>query len=352
MTAIALMVGLTSCNNETTTTTEPTDGAAANLKINFVQTNGSTRAFDNVSQGNLADAYLWVLNSAGTVIKKQYYNTITSSVTIATTTAAKSIVIVGNLGAEANYADLAAATSLTALKAVKIQNIATTPLWVSGQGGVNSVSATSLEATVQLGFVASRIDVTVTNNMTDKSAVDAIEIKDVSVINSAGYSGVVGTANVFVTPEGTIAPYYNSGLTSWINMTAGSSQLRPFFNTPWTGGATLEQSYYTFNGTSKHVIVTVRGTWPTDASIPAEVQNTDFFYSVHFDAAHSRALESGKRYTITINLKGSASYNNGGSTGGGDPDPETPVDNANVTVTVNPADWDVAVPLGTVDITK
>ena len=356
-----LMLAVTGCTKENST---KVDGGKAVLRMAFsdyVPSPGS-KAIDNHNAVTIQDAYVVVLNAVGGVVNKFSLNTteIATPVEKATTTAASKVYVLGNVGTPP--ADLAAVSTEADLKAViaAYSTLVTTKIWLQGSASVAFTGTAVTDATsplaevnVTLSPIPARIDVNVTNNMTNWTG-GRVVITGVAVLYSAGYTHFVPTmiptttevSALSGTPEFYLSGVGNASSTwaTWLSKSNSTynASLAKAWASPGVGGAAFEESFYALPGGaaySKNTIVTVYGTYDDDGN--AGTAPIAFYWPAAFSTTDlGQVLENGKWYTLNITLTGDA---NGG--GGGTPDPEDEVIKAYIKLTITTNGWGTTVPL-------
>jgi hypothetical protein len=325
---------------------------------------------------------------------------------LATTTSATYVWVFCNLGDSAAYVTkFGACRSLTDLQAVQgeVKDINNGlgqnddfGIWMVGthSGKLQFSPPTGgkdpeAQAVVDLKLIPSRIDVTVHNQMKNylknpaKGAAGhedfpkSLQLKDVSIIYSAARNYLFPKINAgdtsFIPAYVSTPKYYAAGLdpesqaSPLYNLVKGTMEYVPLDATnkfsnlfadwdAFKSGQNNEiftKTFYalpadtTYTGANRgELTLLIRAEHSTRRASTAQTAPCDslqsMYFSVFFDMADvvKRRLDNGEFYNITVNLKGDAE-----STGGGTTNPNQPVLNANVIVTVNAGKWDKINPI-------
>ena len=207
-----------------------------------------------------------------------------------------------------------------------------TNLWMSGTSNV-SFNGTIGTVTVPLSFVAAKIELIVKDNRTNLTG-GTIEITDENVVLLyAGKSGkFFGTTaekvaqTAFYSGDASY-PGFNSNIVT--TSTALADNVSGFSTN--TAGVVFNH-FYTFgnNGATQPTILAIQSKKTTNG-IPETI-----YYPIQFsagDAGHT--IEPGKRYTVTLTLRGDVNAGEGGGT----TTPEQPLVNSSIRITVTAASW-------------
>lgn len=373
----ALTIGFASCTKENTDNNAP-EGQKAYISL-FVKGNApaEVRSIDPDQAATINDLTVFILGPANEIRSKVYIDVVANdydptgtditkgNVEIPTTTTARHVYVVGNMGSDLTtdsdlfgtavttlaqlqtaYLELTASTSTTALW---IEGHTITPLEFTGTAS-DGTSPLATPASIQMHLIPSRVDVYVNNNMIHYGDAGSMLLNNVSFLNSAGWTSPVPYSSNNYTPADNIAslaPYYRSGIGDYPSFPATGVSLLSTLTSAWVPGgsfvptvATPTQSaefveaynktFYALPGVNRTEIVTVVATLADGL--------TKVYFPVHFILTGDAGMvfESGKRYVMTINLNGDATTGGGGGT-----DPEIPVVNAYVTVVVTAAAWDL-----------
>ena len=302
-----------------------------------------TKAHANDTDVDITDAYAFILGGSGGVMSKFV---VEPGVERQTTTAAKSIIILGNVASVVSeFENVDTKADLDAILG-EFSNLVSSEMWSYGSANLDFSVGTATDgksplASVNLALkpIASKINVTVKNSMENWNSTK-IELTGVALLYSAAYTHYVPVNSTHIPTEAEVTTpdvYYRSGITGW------GSELSQFtipytadnkLYAPWGSIEDFENTFYAFasNGAhGKHPIVTVYGKYLGE----------DFYWPVHFTAEDLNAvLESGKKYNLTIDLKGDV---NGGA--GGVIDPEETIEKAFITISVSSTGWGTVVDL-------
>ena len=208
-----------------------------------------------------------------------------------------------------------------------------TNLWMSGTSNV-TFSGTSGSVTVPLSFVAAKIELIVKDNRSNLSGSGSITIADEKVVLLyAGKSGrFFGTTaekvaqTAFYSGDASY-PGFNSNIVT--TSTALADNVSGFSAN--TAGVVFNH-FYTFgnNGATQPTILAIQSKKTVNG-----VAET-IYYPIQFstgDAGYT--IEPGKHYTVTLTLRGDVNAGEGGGT----TDPEQPLVNSSIRITVTAASW-------------
>ena len=337
-----------SCSNEEITdlgSNAPGEKATLTIRVEGAGNNvAQSRATGATTSDVTINNYIvFLFREGGALDCPPFYSSTGGAVTINNgSTAAKTAYVVANVGRLAN-SPFAGVTTEAELKAVAgdlmTNNNTSTQtrdnLWMSGTSNV-SFNGTNGSVTVPLDFVAAKIELIVKDNRTNLTGGSGdITIADEKVVLLyAGKSGkFFGTTDEKVAQtafySGDVSyPGFNAGNTT--ASTALADVVNPAFTTN-TGGATYNH-FYTFgnNGATQPTILAIQS--------KRTINNADetIYYPIQFstdDAGYT--IEPGKRYTVTLTLKGDVNAGEGGGT----TDPEQPLINSPISITVTAASW-------------
>jgi len=402
-----LAIGLfTACSNSDDDGPDPTAGggepATLTLILDLPAQNRAATAetLGDFNDGNteegkriqLSDMMIFVADQSGTIIDKSEVLTDITNYTgagkaITTTTTAKRVYIVGNLGAPTNYSTLKGQTSLSGLQAEVTAQSAINQtggendkLIVAGYN-INDDNSTELkwskvgddwtaETSVKMEPISAKLNITVKNNMKNylnPSADGAYVIESLSVLYSAKSSHLVTKNRTGANTSGmqyavdyatsSTSKYYTSGLSTWNTYVAEGDAANPYtevanteLKTEWpttfqvnsyspsateNADQTFQHTFYVYpglnSGNDKPLIVTLKATAPG---------KTDMYYSIildknnHLKGKTPEYPANGHLYQIEISLSGKAETGSGGTD-----DPEIPSTSGDVTVKVTEAKW-------------
>ena len=206
-------------------------------------------------------------------------------------------------------------------------------LWMSGTDDI-TFSGTDGSVTVQLGFVAAKIELIVKDNRTNLTG-GTIEITDENVVLLyAGKSGkFFGT-----TADKAAQTAFYSGDISYPDFQTGvateSAVLKDAVGAAFTANANGDvfNHFYTFgnDGTSKPTILAIQSKRTVGGA------DETIYYPIQFTVADAgNTIEPGNAYTVTLTLNGDVSAGGGGGT----TNPEQPLVKSQITVTVTAATW-------------
>lgn len=338
-----------SCSNEEITdlgSNAPGEKATLTIRVEGAGNNvAQSRATGATTSDVTINNYIvFLFREGGALDCPPYFSSTNAAATITNgSTAAKTAYVVANTGRLAN-GPFANVTTEADLKAVTgdlmaNNNMATQTkdnLWMSGTNDV-SFSGTNGSVTVELGFVAAKIELIVKDNranLTGSGSGDISITDEKVVLLYAGKSGhFFGTAaekvaqTAFYSGDASY-PGFNS------NNVTESTALADAVSTPFTVNASnaVFNHFYTFgnNGATQPTILAIQS--------KRTINNADetIYYPIQFstdDAGYT--IEPGKRYTVTLTLKGDVNAGEGGGT----TDPEQPLINSPISITVTAASW-------------
>lgn len=337
-----------SCSNEEVSGEAPQVGTKAKVTISL-QGKGETKATGSDPHTNDTEINNYIaffFTDEGTLVSKHYVADPTqgdaNSLTTATT--AKKVCIVANTGALDGglFKDIATETQLKTVSG-SLANESSDPfststqtgtnVWSTGTGDVTFNIATQTgTANVNMNFLAAKIMVTVVDERTNNDDPAKIQItnKEIVLLNAGG------EAHFFATDADKMLQ------TKWFNGDAS-------YNAPTNTvvGTFLSESYAA-NGIYFYAFGNSSEDQPTILAIKADrVENngtaTTVYYPIAFSSADAGAgatteyadFVPGNAYSVTLTLKGDV----GAGGGGGTVDPEEPVVEADVTVSITKAAW-------------
>ena len=336
-----------SCSNEEIAdlgSNAPGEKATLTIKVEGAGNNvAQSRAIGATTSDVTINNYIvFLFREGGALDCPPYYSSTGGAATITNgSTAAKTAYVVANVGRLAN-SPFANVTTEAELKAVAGDLMASnntasqtrTNLWMSGTSNV-TFSGTSGSVTVPLSFVAAKIELIVKDNRSNLTGSGSITIADEKVVLLyAGKSGkFFGT-----TDEKVAQTAFYSGDVSYPGLNTGnvtaSTALADVVSAAFTantGGAVFNH-FYTFgnNGATQPTILAIQSKKTING-----VAET-IYYPIQFstgDAGYT--IEPGKHYTVTLTLRGDVNAGEGGGT----TDPEQPLVNSSIRITVTAASW-------------
>ena len=336
-----------SCSNEEIAALgshAPGEKATLTIKVEGEGNNvAQSRAIGTTTTDVTINNYIvFLFREGGSLDCPPFYSSSSAAATITNgSTAAKTAYVVANVGTLANspFANVTTEAELKTVAGDLMANNNTasqtrTNLWMSGTSNV-SFSGTTGTVTVPLSFVAAKIELIVKDNRTNLTGNGSITITDEKVVLLyAGKSGkFFGT-----TAEKVAQTAFYSGDASYpgfnSNNVTESTALADAVSTPFTVNASnaVFNHFYTFgnNGATQPTILAIQS--------KRTINNADetIYYPIQFstdDAGYT--IEPGKRYTVTLTLKGDVNAGEGGGT----TDPEQPLVNSTIRITVTAASW-------------
>lgn len=334
-----------SCSNEEIAdlgSNAPGEKATLTIKVEGEGNNvAQSRAIGTTTTDVTINNYIvFLFREGGALDCPPFYSSSSAAATITNgSTAAKTAYVVANVGTLAN-SPFANVTTEAELKAVAGDLMASnntasqtrTNLWMSGTNNV-TFSGTSGSVTVPLSFVAAKIELIVKDNRSNLTG-GSITIRDEKVVLLyAGKSGkFFGTTaekvaqTAFYSGDASY-PGFNSNIVT--TSTALADAVSGFSAN--TAGVVFNH-FYTFgnNGATQPTILAIQSKKTVNG-----VAET-IYYPIQFstgDAGYT--IEPGKHYTVTLTLRGDVNAGEGGGT----TDPEQPLVNSSIRITVTAASW-------------
>lgn len=335
-----------SCSNEEIAdlgSNAPGEKATLTIKVEGEGNNvAQSRAIGTTTTDVTINNYIvFLFREGGALDCPPFYSSSSAAATITNgSTAAKTAYVVANVGRLAN-SPFANVTTEAELKAVAGDLMASNNtasqtrnnLWMSGTSNV-TFSGTSGSVTVPLSFVAAKIELIVKDNRSNLTGSGSITIADEKVVLLyAGKSGrFFGT-----TAEKVAQTAFYSGDASYpgfnSNIVTTSTALADAVSGFSANTANVVfNHFYTFgnNGATQPTILAIQSKKTINGS--AET----IYYPIQFstgDAGYT--IEPGKHYTVTLTLRGDVNAGEGGGT----TDPEQPLVNSSIRITVTAASW-------------
>lgn len=332
-----------SCSNEEIAdlgSNAPGEKATLTIKVEGEGNNvAQSRAIGTTTTDVTINNYIvFLFREGGALDCPPFYSSSSAAATITNgSTAAKTAYVVANVGRLAS-SPFANVTTEAELKAVAGDLMASnntasqtrTNLWMSGTSNV-TFSGTSGSVTVPLSFVAAKIELIVKDNRSNLTGSGSITIADEKVVLLyAGKSGkFFGT-----TDEKVAQTAFYSGDASYpgfnSNIVTTSTALAD--NVSGFSANVVFNHFYTFgnNGATQPTILAIQSKKTVNG-----VAET-IYYPIQFstgDAGYT--IEPGKHYTVTLTLRGDVNAGEGGGT----TDPEQPLVNSSIRITVTAASW-------------
>ncbi|RGL91024.1 hypothetical protein DXC41_09985 [Bacteroides stercoris] len=334
-----------SCSNEEIAdlgSNAPGEKATLTIKVEGEGNNvAQSRAIGTTTTDVTINNYIVFLFREGGALDCPPFYSSSSAATITNgSTAAKTAYVVANVGRLAN-SPFANVTTEAELKAVAGDLMASnntasqtrTNLWMSGTSNV-SFNGTIGTVTVPLSFVAAKIELIVKDNRSNLTGSGSITIADEKVVLLyAGKSGkFFGT-----TAEKVAQTAFYSGDASYpgfnSNIVTTSTALADAVSGFSANTANVVfNHFYTFgnNGATQPTILAIQSKKTVNG-----VAET-IYYPIQFSAGDAGyTIEPGKHYTVTLTLRGDVNAGEGGGT----TDPEQPLVNSSIRITVTAASW-------------
>lgn len=362
----------------------PTDSAPpAKVTIRFAGSEGMTRAIgsDDAVVNNLTAFFF---NTAGALIKTPMPvagNDLKLKITLATTTDASQVVLVANVPAGTKFD---AVTSLSKLKEFVVSSLGTeasgnfpinqtkTNLTMSGWGAINmNADDNTGTANVKLHFMAAKIE-TLKVTIGGKNVGHYADIEDgvtddkwftikQAYLMMAQTNSVLLPATDLGAWTGAFTPAtfaYAGGLAwgtrPWENPPVNPDPVKAtdYLQTTIPAGATsnvidnilVSAPWYVFENASPNATGVVLEVVCNVRKDNNTLEKESRYFTMYFgekktgDSGNQPILNAGQRYSINIALNGSFDPGDG-TGGGGTTDPTKPSVDANVEITVAPAEW-------------
>lgn len=369
--AVIAITGLTGCNSGDGPAPGEEQAAILNIKlINPALTRVAGTA--STSENTITDVNIFVLDAAGDVGWSMWVPNAGSlpnkTVAIQVTTAAKSVYAIANAGEDLsetfdNRGELESTGPMAELgdqyTALCATGTADGSSWTFQAPDSNGNGFLEQNVDLELKFIAARIAVSVYNNMNDYdgSSANSVRLTEVAVLNARGESRLFPGNGTSLIPTSSSAQdkKFIEGLA---NPTAPATPFAYFpassdytveapdvnrLNSPYTftNASTPSNSYfYVFENDANTMnafptIVTLVGTDVYDNPVYFPVHLASYETWATNNDGYTGGVERGKSYNITINLNGNAKV----GTGGGAPDPTRNVQNVELMVKVEIANW-------------
>lgn len=381
--SICAIAALASCSQNDDVAV-PTDSAPpAKVTIRFAGSEGMTRAIgsDDAVVNNLTAFFF---NTAGALIKTPMPvagNDLKLKITLATTTDASQVVLVANVPAGTKFD---AVTSLSKLKEFVVSSLGTeasgnfpinqtkTNLTMSGWGAINmNADDNTGTANVKLHFMAAKIEtlkVTIGGKNVGHYADTEDGVTDDKWFTIKQAYLMMAQTNSVLLPATDLGAWTGAFTPATFAYAGGLAWgTRPWENPPVNPDPVKATDYLQTTipaGATSNVIdnILVSAPWyvfenasPNATGVVLEVvcnvrkdnntlEKESRYFTMYFgekktgDSGNQPILNAGQRYSINIALNGSFDPGDG-TGGGGTTDPTKPSVDANVEITVAPAEW-------------
>lgn len=320
----------------------------------------STTASDNDADQAISDLTVFGVSTTGSIVTKKYFSgtdvTAASgaakSVEFETKTTTESIYAIANIGSDLTGTDLNVSTladlkkkTVSLLKSSAPSQTQGNVLMSGTTSTITLVSGTTYTADITLGFISSKLILSQLKRGAGSQGDYGTDFTiEAAILNN------VQTSASYVATGGSYIPValsWATGLTSssitdkvadFNNaITIGTSQAADFDANKVVD---LNYHWYVFenNDGSKPTTLLLHYKWKQKDGVMKDMY---FPVTLKDGAGFEGKLEPGKAYAITMTLSGDfrTETDGGGSGGGGTEDPEKPVTNGSVTVTVTPTAW-------------
>lgn len=324
----------------------------------------STTASDNDADQAINDLTVFGVSTTGSIVTKKYFSGVdvtaesgkAKSVEFETKTTTESLYAIANLGSDLTGGDLNVST-LAELKGKTVSLLKTSgsdkvPSQTQGNvlmSGTTStitlVSGTNYTASITLGFISSKLilsqlkrgagsqgdygtDFTIEAAILNNIQTSASYVATGGSYIPAALSWATGLTSSSITDK--VADFNNA-------ITIGTNQATDFDPNKVVD---LNYHWYVFenNDGSQPTTLLLSYKWKQGDGSMKEMY---FPVTLKEGAGFEGKLEPGKAYAITMTLSGDfrTETDGGGSGGGGTEDPDKPVTNGSVTITVTPTAW-------------
>lgn len=320
----------------------------------------STTASDNDADQAISDLTVFGVSTTGSIVTKKYFSgtdvTAASgaakSVEFETKTTTESIYAIANIGSDLTGTDLNVSTladlkkkTVSLLKSSAPSQTQGNVLMSGTTSTITLVSGTTYTADITLGFISSKLilsqlkrgagsqgdygtDFTIEAAILNNVQTSASYVATGGSYIPAALSWATGLTSSSITDK--VADFNNA-------ITIGTSQAADFDANKVVN---LNYHWYVFenNDGSKPTTLLLHYKWKQKDQVMKDMY---FPVTLKEGAGFEGKLEPGKAYAITMTLSGDfrTETDGGGSGGGGTEDPEKPVTNGSVTVTVTPTAW-------------
>lgn len=360
-------------------------GQKAQVTIRVQGTGKQTRASGTGDHSQINDLTVFFFNEGDNLVSKSFFSNtqITGGNTAkaTTTTEAKKVVVIANLGSDMTQGKFLAVNSLGGLKSVT-QDLMTTDqlgatphqtdnaVFMSGIGNVQNFADNptvpgekKATANVSLHFVGSKIAVTkigwgdkggkgdYTTNFTIAGVylMDAQTSTNFLPVNETSTEYIADGERKFAGGREWTSPWVPNDMHASFKV---FNALKKTPAAPATGTKKIEDLGHWFvfsnEATTGHpTVLVVEVDWKDqiDGEHGATADHiTKKYFTVHFDGtdAGGNKIVSGRTYDVSIMMNGNfLPTEDGGTGGGGGDNPQEPTVNASVEVTITPAAWTV-----------
>ena len=353
------IAALASCSKEEVSVPPGPEGEGKVIELTIGGTPLSVKSVtpsDNDADQAISDLTVFGVSTTGSIVTKKYFSALTpgngaKSVEFETKTTTESIYAIANIGSDLTAGDLNVST-LTDLKKKTVSLLkSSAPSQTQGNvlmsgttSSITLVSGTTYTASITLGFISSKLILkTLKRGDSSQGAYGTDFTIEAAILNNVQTSAsYVATGDSYI--PATLS--WASGLS-----TTHDTQVVDFNNTitigtstapDFSAGTSVELNYHWYvfenNNDSKPTTLLLHYTWKQKNQVTKDMY---FPVTLKDGAGFEGKLEPGKAYAITMTLNGDfrTETDGGGSGGGGTEDPEKPVTNGSVTVTVTPTAW-------------
>lgn len=381
--SMCAIAALASCSQNDDVAVLTDSAPPAKVTIRFAGSEGMTRAIgsDDAVVNNLTAFFF---NTAGALIKTPMpveNNKLATTITLATTTDASQVVLVANVPAGTTFTGV---TSLSKLKEFVVSSLGTeassnfpinqtkTNLTMSGWGAINmNADDNTGTANVKLHFMAAKIEtlkVTIGGKNVGHYADTEDGVTDDKWFTIKQAYLMMAQTNSVLLPATDLGAWTGAFTPATFAYAGGLAWgTRPWENPPVNPDPVKATDYLQTTipaGATSNVIdnILVSAPWyvfenasPNATGVVLEVvcnvrkdnntlEKESRYFTMYFgekktgDSGNQPILNAGQRYSINIALNGSFDPGDG-TGGGGTTDPTKPSVDANVEITVAPAEW-------------
>lgn len=365
------IAALASCSKEEATIPPGSEGGEKVIELTIggaPLSVKSTTASNNDADQTITDLTVFGVSTTGAIVTKKYFSGTdvaagagqAKSVNFETKTTTESLYAIANIGSDLTGGDLNVST-LADLKTKTASLLKTSgndkvPSQTQGNvlmSGTTSTitlqSGTTYTASITLGFISTKLIL----HQLKRGAGSQGNYGTDFTIEGAILNNVQTSAH-YVATSGSYIPTTLTWATGLTTSSTITDKVTDFNNTITIGTSTdfnankvvdLNYHWYVFenNNDGQPTTLLLHYKWKAKSS---DTTMKDMYFPVTLKAGQGfdGKLEPGRAYSITMTLSGDfrTSTDGGGSGGGGTEDPDKPVTNGSITVTVTPTAWNTA----------
>lgn len=354
------IAALASCSKEEVSVPPGPEGEGKVIELTIGGTPLSVKSVtpsNNDADQAISDLTVFGVSTTGSIVTKKYFGDVTpgngaKSVEFETKTTTESIYAIANIGSDLTAGDLNVST-LTDLKKKTVSLLkSSAPSQTQGNvlmsgttSSITLVSGTTYTASITLGFISSKLILkTLTRGNSSQGAYGTDFTIEAAILNNVQTSAsYVATGDSYIPATlswaSGLSTTHDTQVVDFNNIiTIGTSQAADF-----SAGTSVDLNYHWYvfenNDGSKPTTLLLHYKWKQKDQ--QALKDMYFPVTLKAGAGFEGKLEPGKAYAITMTLNGDfrTETDGGGSGGGGTEDPDKPVTNGSVTVTVTPTAW-------------